>query len=133
MAVTRVPASPALWRGPAGGQRCLPGQRARLRELGRAHPGREDDVGLSTGTLGVALLGTALGAIVAMPDTVGGAIEGLGRSRDPAGVALGIGAGVLKVARALLALALVRPWSERSSEPLSATVPCRSPCQVHDH
>jgi hypothetical protein len=28
----------------------------------------------------------------------------------PAGVALGIGAGVLKVAGALLALALVRPW-----------------------
>jgi hypothetical protein len=43
-------------------------------------------------------------------DTVGGAIEQLGRSRDPAGVVLGIGAGVLKVAGALLALALVRPW-----------------------
>ncbi|HKQ02967.1 MAG TPA: hypothetical protein VJ735_21820 [Actinomycetes bacterium] len=47
-------------------------------------------------------------------DTVGGAIEELGRSRDPAGVALGIGAGVLKVAGALLALALVRPRAVRS-------------------
>jgi hypothetical protein len=43
-------------------------------------------------------------------DTVGGAIEELARARDPAGVALGAGAGVLKVAGALLALALVRPW-----------------------
>ncbi|HET7519848.1 MAG TPA: DUF3995 domain-containing protein [Actinomycetes bacterium] len=42
--------------------------------------------------------------------TVGGAIEELARTRDPAGVALGIGAGVLKVAGGLLALALVRPW-----------------------
>ena len=51
----------------------------------------------------------ALGGTAGL-DTVGGAIEQLGRSRDPAGVALGIGAGVLKVAGALLALALVRPW-----------------------
>jgi hypothetical protein len=51
----------------------------------------------------------ALGGTAGL-DTVGGAIEELGRSRDPAGVALGIGAGVLKVAGALLALALVRPW-----------------------
>jgi Protein of unknown function (DUF3995) len=43
-------------------------------------------------------------------DTVGGAIEELARTRDPASVALGIGAGVLKVAGALLALALIRPW-----------------------
>ena len=43
-------------------------------------------------------------------DTVGGAIEELARTRDPAGVALGIGAGLLKVAGGLLALALVRPW-----------------------
>jgi hypothetical protein len=42
--------------------------------------------------------------------TVGGAIEEVARARDPAGVALGIGAGVLKVAGAVLALALVRPW-----------------------
>jgi hypothetical protein len=42
-------------------------------------------------------------------DTVGGAIEELARARDPAGVALGIGAGVLKVAGAVLVLALVRP------------------------
>jgi hypothetical protein len=42
--------------------------------------------------------------------TLGGAIEELARSRDPAGVALGIGAGLLKVAGGLLALALVRPW-----------------------
>jgi hypothetical protein len=51
----------------------------------------------------------ALGGTAGL-DTVGGAIEELGRSRDPAGVALGIGAGVLKVAGGLLALALVRPW-----------------------
>jgi hypothetical protein len=43
-------------------------------------------------------------------DTVGGAIEELARTRDPAGVALGLGAGLLKVAGGLLALALVRPW-----------------------
>jgi hypothetical protein len=42
--------------------------------------------------------------------TVGGAIEQLGRTRDRAGIALGLGAGVLKVAGGLLALALVRPW-----------------------
>lgn len=42
--------------------------------------------------------------------TLGGAIEELARTRDPAGVALGIGAGLLKVAGGLLALALVRPW-----------------------
>jgi hypothetical protein len=42
--------------------------------------------------------------------TVGGAIEELARARDPAGVVLGVGAGVLKVAGAVLALALVRPW-----------------------
>ena len=51
----------------------------------------------------------ALGGTAGL-DTVGGAIEQLGRTRDPAGVALAIGAGVLKVAGALLALALVRPW-----------------------
>jgi hypothetical protein len=42
--------------------------------------------------------------------TVGGAIERLGRTHDPVGIALGTGAGVLKVAGGLLALALVRPW-----------------------
>ena len=41
---------------------------------------------------------------------MGGAIEELARTSDPAGVALGIGAGLLKVAGGLLALALVRPW-----------------------
>jgi len=46
-------------------------------------------------------------------DTVGGAIEELARARDPAGVALGVGAGLLKVAGAVLALALVRPWGRR--------------------
>jgi hypothetical protein len=45
--------------------------------------------------------------------TVGGAIEELARARDPAGVALGVGAGVVKVAGAVLALALVRPWGGR--------------------
>ena len=42
--------------------------------------------------------------------TVGGTIEQLGRAHDPAGVALGAGAGLLKVAGGLLALALARPW-----------------------
>jgi Protein of unknown function (DUF3995) len=51
----------------------------------------------------------ALGGTAGL-DTVGGAIEELARRRAPAGVALGIGAGVLKVAGGLLALALVRPW-----------------------
>ena len=46
-------------------------------------------------------------------DTVGGAIEELARARDPAGVALGLGAGLLKVAGGVLALALVRPWGGR--------------------
>jgi Protein of unknown function (DUF3995) len=46
-------------------------------------------------------------------DTVGGAIEELARARDPAGVALGIGAGVLRVVGAVLALALVRPRGRR--------------------
>jgi hypothetical protein len=39
----------------------------------------------------------ALGGTAGL-DTVGGAIEELARTRDPAGVVLGIGAGVLKVA-----------------------------------
>jgi hypothetical protein len=43
-------------------------------------------------------------------DTVGGAIEDLARARDPAGVALGIGAGVLKVAGGVL-------WRWRWSAP----------------
>jgi hypothetical protein len=43
-------------------------------------------------------------------DTVGGAVEELARTSDLARVTLGIGAGVLKVAGGLLALALVRPW-----------------------
>jgi hypothetical protein len=51
----------------------------------------------------------ALGGTAGL-DTLGGAIEQLARTRDPAGIALGLGAGVLKVAGGLLALALVRPW-----------------------
>ena len=47
----------------------------------------------------------ALGGTAGL-DTVGGAIEELARTRDPAGIALGLGAGVLKVAGGLLALAL---------------------------
>ena len=53
----------------------------------------------------------ALGGTAGL-DTVGGAIEELARTRDPAGIALGLGAGVLKVAGGLLALALVRPWGQ---------------------
>ena len=51
----------------------------------------------------------ALGGTAGL-DTVGGAIEELARTRDPAGITLALGAGVLKVAGGLLALALVRPW-----------------------
>jgi Protein of unknown function (DUF3995) len=51
----------------------------------------------------------ALGGTAGL-DTLGGAIEQLARTRDPAGIALGLGAGLLKVAGGLLALALVRPW-----------------------
>jgi hypothetical protein len=51
----------------------------------------------------------ALGGTAGL-DTVGGWIEELARTRDPAGVALALAAGVLKVAGGLLALALVRPW-----------------------
>jgi hypothetical protein len=40
---------------------------------------------------------------------VGGTIEELGRAHDPRGVALGVGAGLLKVAGAA-APALARPW-----------------------
>jgi hypothetical protein len=47
--------------------------------------------------------------------TVGGAIQELARRRDPAGVALGIAAGMLKVAGGLLALALIRPWGRAVS------------------
>jgi hypothetical protein len=51
----------------------------------------------------------ALGGTAGL-DTVGGAIEELARTRDPAGIALGIGAGLLKIAGGLLALALVHRW-----------------------
>jgi hypothetical protein len=51
----------------------------------------------------------ALGGTAGL-DTVGGAIEELARTRDPAGIALGLGAGILKLVGGLLALALVRPW-----------------------
>jgi Protein of unknown function (DUF3995) len=51
----------------------------------------------------------ALGGTAGL-DTVGGTLEELGRARDPRGVALGVGAGLLKVAGGLLALALARPW-----------------------
>ena len=42
--------------------------------------------------------------------TIGGALEELGRSREPALIALVWATGLLKVAAGLLALALVRPW-----------------------
>jgi hypothetical protein len=58
----------------------------------------------------------ALGGTAGL-DTVGGAIEQLARTRDPAGIALGLGAGVLKVAGGLLALALVRPGGPRHPSP----------------
>jgi hypothetical protein len=51
----------------------------------------------------------ALGGTAGL-DTVGGTIEELARAHDPRGVALGAGAGLLKVAVGLLALALARPW-----------------------
>jgi Protein of unknown function (DUF3995) len=51
----------------------------------------------------------ALGGTAGL-DTVGGRIQELGRAHDPKAVVLGAGAGVLKVAGGLLALALARPW-----------------------
>jgi hypothetical protein len=51
----------------------------------------------------------AFGGTVGL-SAVGGAIERLGRAHDSRGIALGAGAGLLKVAGGLLALALVRPW-----------------------
>jgi hypothetical protein len=43
-------------------------------------------------------------------DTVGGSIETLARARSPAALVLGTATSLVKVATALLALALVRPW-----------------------
>ena len=51
----------------------------------------------------------ALGGTAGL-DTVGGTLEELARARDPRGVALGVAAGLLKVAGGLLALALARSW-----------------------
>jgi hypothetical protein len=51
----------------------------------------------------------ALGGTAGL-DTVGGTIEELGRAHDPRAAALGAGAGIVKLAGGLLALALVRPW-----------------------
>jgi len=51
----------------------------------------------------------ALGGTAGL-DTVGGTLKELARARDPRGVALGVAAGLLKVAGGLLALALARPW-----------------------
>jgi hypothetical protein len=53
----------------------------------------------------------ALGGTAGL-DTVGGAIEQLARTRDPAGIALGLGAGVLKVAGCWR-----WPWSARGARP----------------
>ncbi|HEV8650030.1 MAG TPA: DUF3995 domain-containing protein [Actinomycetes bacterium] len=54
-------------------------------------------------------------------DTVGGRIEELGRAGGPRAIALGLAAGVLKVAGGLLALALVRPWGRAVSRRLLLT------------
>src|SRR4029453_6670315 len=52
----------------------------------------------------------ALGGTAGL-DTVGGAIDELARTRDPAGIVLGLGAGVLKVAGGVLARAPAGPWA----------------------
>jgi hypothetical protein len=49
----------------------------------------------------------------ALLDTVGGSLERVGRSGGTAGVVLGITTVVLKLAGALLALALVQRWGQR--------------------
>jgi hypothetical protein len=54
----------------------------------------------------------ALGGTAGL-DTLGGSLEELARSRDPASLALGWAAGLLKLAGGLLALALVRPWGRK--------------------
>ena len=46
-------------------------------------------------------------------DTLGGTLERLGRSRDPAIIAAVWVTGVIKVGGAILALALVQPWGRR--------------------
>ena len=51
-------------------------------------------------------------------DTIGGELERLGRSRDPAIIAAVWVTGVMKVAGAVLALALVEPWGRRLPRPL---------------
>lgn len=51
----------------------------------------------------------ALGGTVGV-DTLGGTVEETARAGGPEGTALGLAAGVLKLAGGLLALALVRPW-----------------------
>jgi hypothetical protein len=52
----------------------------------------------------------ALGGTAGL-DTVGGTLEELARAREPRALALGVVAGLLKVAGGLLALALARPWA----------------------
>ena len=49
----------------------------------------------------------------ALLDTVGGTLERLARDRSPAALALGVIVVLVKIAGALLALALVRPWGAR--------------------
>jgi Protein of unknown function (DUF3995) len=51
-------------------------------------------------------------------DTLGGMLEQMGRSRDPAIIAAVWVTGFLKVGGALLALALVQPWGRRLPRPL---------------
>lgn len=59
----------------------------------------------------------ALGGTLGL-DTLGGTLEQMGRSRDPAIITAVWVTGFLKVAGALLALALVQPWGRRLPRPL---------------
>jgi MFS family permease len=67
MAVTQVPASPALRRARLAVSAAFFANGFAFANWAARIPAVKDHVGLSTGSLGVALLGIAIGAVVAMP------------------------------------------------------------------
>lgn len=67
MAVTQVPVAPALRRARLAVSAAFLANGFAFANWAARIPAVKDHVGLSTGTLGVALLGIAIGAVVAMP------------------------------------------------------------------
>ena len=67
MAVTQVPSSPALRRARLAVSAAFFANGLAFANWAARIPAVKDHVGLSTGSLGVALLGIAIGAVVAMP------------------------------------------------------------------